>query len=70
MAAACAIALIGFGARSIFGLFLEPMTAARGWGRETFALALAVQNLMWGVALPFAGSATGSGRRGCWRWGR
>ena len=56
MAAACAIALIGFGARSIFGLFLEPMTTARGWDRETFALALAVQNLMWGVALPFAGA--------------
>ena len=56
MAAACAIAMLGFGARSIFGLFLEPMTSARGWGRETFALALAVQNLMWGVALPFAGA--------------
>ena len=56
MAAACAIAMLGFGARSVFGLFLEPMTSARGWGRETFALALAVQNLMWGVALPFAGA--------------
>ena len=54
MAAACAIAMLGFGARSIFGLFLEPMTTARGWGRETFALALAIQNLMWGIALPFA----------------
>ena len=56
MAAACAIAMLGFGARSIFGLFLEPMTTARGWGRETFALALAIQNLMWGMALPFAGA--------------
>jgi MFS family permease len=56
MAAACAIAMLGFGARSVFGLFLEPMTSARGWGRETFALALAIQNLMWGVALPFAGA--------------
>lgn len=55
MAAACAIAMLGFGARSIFGLFLEPMTTARGWGRETFALALAIQNLTWGLALPFAG---------------
>ena len=56
MAAACAIAMLGFGARSSFGLFLEPMTTGRGWGRETFALALAVQNLMWGIALPFAGA--------------
>ena len=56
MAAACLIAMLGFGTRSVFGLFLEPMTTARGWGRETFALALAMQNLMWGVALPFAGA--------------
>ena len=56
MTAACAIAMLGFGARSSFGLFLEPMTTARGWGRETFALALAVQNLLWGLALPFAGA--------------
>ena len=56
MAAACAIAVVGFGARSIFGLFLEPMTAARGWGRETFALALAIQNLVWGASLPVAGA--------------
>ena len=56
MAAACAIAVVGFGARSTFGLFLEPMTAARGWGRETFALALAIQNLVWGASLPVAGA--------------
>ncbi len=52
----CLIAMIGFGVRSIFGLFLEPMTAARGWDRETFALAMAIQNLLWGAALPFAGA--------------
>ena len=54
--AACLLSMVGFGARSIFGLFLEPMTGAQGWGRETFALALAIQNLLWGVALPFAGA--------------
>lgn len=48
------IAMIGFGVRSIFGLFLEPMTVARGWNRETFALAMALQNLLWGLAVPFA----------------
>ena len=54
--AACLIAMIGFGVRSTFGLFLEPMTLANGWNRETFALAMAVQNLLWGVGVPFAGA--------------
>lgn len=54
--AGCAISTVGFGIRSVFGLFLEPMTSARGWSRETFALAMALQNLLWGVALPFAGA--------------
>lgn len=53
--AGCAIAAIGFGARSSLGLFLEPMTSAQGWSRETFGLALALQNLFWGLALPLAG---------------
>ncbi|MEE9300353.1 MAG: MFS transporter [Alphaproteobacteria bacterium] len=55
--AGCLIAMVGFGARSTFGLFLEPMTVTRGWDRETFALAMAIQNLLWGVALPFASAA-------------
>jgi len=54
--AACLIAMIGFGSRSTFGLFLEPMTQARGWSRETYALALALQNLMWGLGVPIAGA--------------
>jgi MFS family permease len=54
--AACLIAMLGFGIRAIFGLFLEPMTVARGWDRETFALAMAIQNLLWGLALPIAGA--------------
>jgi len=54
--AGCLIAVIGFGARSTFGLYLEPMTSARGWSRETFSLALAIQNLMWGIGLPVAGA--------------
>lgn len=53
--AGCLIALIGFGVRSSFGLFLEPVTSTRGWDRETFALALAIQNLFWGIGVPFAG---------------
>ena len=53
--AGCAIAAIGFGARSALGLFLEPMTSERGFTRETFGLALALQNLFWGLGLPIAG---------------
>jgi MFS family permease len=53
---ACLIAMVGFGVRAIFGLFLEPMTVARGWDRETFALAMAIQNLLWGIGLPLAGA--------------
>ncbi|MFQ5759691.1 MAG: MFS transporter [Acidiferrobacterales bacterium] len=56
LAVGCLIAIIGFGVRSVFGLFLEPMTVAKGWNRETFALAMAIQNLLWGIALPFAGA--------------
>ena len=54
VAAGCLISLLGFGIRSAFGLFLEPMTVTHGWGRETFALAMAIQNLLWGLGVPFA----------------
>ncbi len=54
--AGCLIGMVGFGVRSIFGLFLEPMTVARGWDRETFALAMAIQNLLWGIGVPIAGA--------------
>jgi len=54
--AGCLIALLGFGIRSSLGLFLEPMTAERGWTRESFGFALALQNLFWGIGLPIAGA--------------
>ena len=49
------ILTLSMGIRHGFGLFLQPMSADLHWGRETFALALAVQNLMWGIATPVAG---------------
>ena len=49
------IMTIAMGARHGFGLFLQPMSMAQGWGRETFAFALALQNLVWGAAQPFSG---------------
>ena len=42
----CLIALIAFGVRSTMGLFNAPITEANGWGRETFGLAMALQNLI------------------------
>ena len=47
---------MSFGLRSSFGLFTEPLSAVRGFDRETFAFAIAVQNLMWGLGQPFAGA--------------
>lgn len=49
------IVTLSMGIRHGFGLWLQPITMDRGWTRETFAFAIAVQNLMWGVAGPFAG---------------
>lgn len=49
------ILMLSLGLRHGFGLFLQPMTSDLHWGRETFALALAVQNLVWGASAPFAG---------------
>jgi len=52
----CLIAMISFGPRSSLGFFLTPMSQTNGWGRDVFALAIAVQNLLWGVGQPFAGA--------------
>jgi MFS family permease len=50
------IVTLSMGIRHGFGLWLQPITMDRGWTRETFAFALAVQNLAWGIAGPFAGA--------------
>ncbi len=51
-----AIVTLSMGVRHGFGLWLQPITMERGWTRETFSFALAVQNLAWGVAGPFVGA--------------
>jgi MFS family permease len=56
IACGCLIAMLGFGPRSTLGLFLTPMSNANGWGRDVFALALAIQMLLWGVAQPMVGA--------------
>jgi predicted MFS family arabinose efflux permease len=50
-----AVVTLSMGIRHGFGLWLQPVTMDRGWTRETFALALAIQNLAWGLAGPLAG---------------
>jgi len=55
LVAASVIISISMGVRHGFGLFLQPVSSEMGWGRETFALALAVQNLVWGATQPFTG---------------
>lgn len=54
--AGCLIGMISFGPRSTFGFFMTPMNAANGWGRDVFALALAIEMLLWGAGQPFAGA--------------
>jgi Arabinose efflux permease len=63
--AGCIIAAIGFGTRGAFGLFTLPVTENLGLSREQWGMAMAVQNLVWGIAQPFAGGFAdryGSGR--------
>jgi len=50
-----AIVTVSMGIRHGFGMWLQPITQAQNWSRETFAFALAIQNLVWGVAGIFAG---------------
>jgi MFS family permease len=56
IAVGCAVALMAFGPRSALGQFLTPMSFDRGWDREAFSFAIAVQNLLWGAAQPLAGA--------------
>ena len=52
-----AVVTLSMGTRHAFGLWLQPVTQAQGWTRETFALAIAIQNLTWGLAGIFSGMA-------------
>ena len=53
---AALVLALSLGIRHGFGLFLAPMSQEFGWGREVFALAIALQNLIWGLAQPFTGA--------------
>src|SRR5436190_3075339 len=52
----CLVSMISFGPRATLGFFLTPMSQANGWSRDVFGLALAIQNILWGLGQPFAGA--------------
>jgi predicted MFS family arabinose efflux permease len=65
LACAALVLFLAMGVRQTMGLYLPPMTLANGWTREQFALAIALQNLLWGAFVPFVGAAAdrfGAGR--------
>ncbi|WP_085907815.1 MFS transporter [Kiloniella majae] len=51
----CLVLCLAFGVRSSYGLFVKPISDELSWGREVLAFSLAIQNLLWGAAQPFAG---------------
>lgn len=55
LAAGAVVLALSMGIRHTFGMFLTPMSQDNGWTREVFAFAIALQNLVWGLAQPFAG---------------
>jgi MFS family permease len=54
--AGCIVAIISFGVRSSMGLFTHPISEFHQWNREVYGLAMAIQNLMWGIVQPIAGA--------------
>lgn len=65
VACGCIIAMLTFGPRSAMGFFQLPMLEANGWDRTTFGLAMAIQNIFWGLGQPFFGAI--SDKFGTWR---
>lgn len=55
LACGTAILMLSFGVRQNFGLYMGPISTDLGWGRETFAFAVALQSLVWGVSTPIMG---------------
>ena len=65
LACGALILMLAMGVRQTMGLFMPQMTVANGWSRDEFALAIALQNFLWGAFVPFAGAIAdryGAGR--------
>lgn len=63
--AAASISAIAMGLRQVMGLYMKPITTDLGIGRQSFSLAIAIANIVWGVAAPFVGAISdryGAGR--------
>jgi MFS family permease len=54
--AGCVILMISFAIRASFGVFQIPIEAEFGWMRADFSLAIAIQNLAWGIGQPIFGA--------------
>ncbi|MGI9365490.1 MAG: MFS transporter, partial [Rhizobiaceae bacterium] len=65
VACGCAIAMLSFGPRSVMGFFQVPMLEHTGWSYTTFGLAMAIQNLAWGIGQPIFGAV--ADKYGAWR---
>jgi len=65
IASGCLITALTFGPRSAMGFFQLPMLADTGWTRADFGLAMAIQNLMWGLGQPLFGAL--ADKKGTWR---
>ena len=62
---ACIIVLLAFGPRSAMGFFQLPILQDKGWDRTTFGMAMALQNLFWGLGQPLFGLV--ADKLGAWR---
>ena len=65
MLSGAALVSVTFGVRQVFGLFLVPISIEIGSGLQMFSLAIAVQNLIWGLSSPFFGAL--ADKYGAWR---
>jgi len=65
IAGGCLIAMLTFGPRSAMGFFQIPLLEEKGWDRATFGMAMALQNLFWGLSQPVFGAI--SDKFGTWR---
>ncbi len=54
--AGCIVLMIGFAIRASFGVFQIPIATEFGWARSEFSLAIAIQNLAWGIGQPIFGA--------------